>query len=60
MFRLGFTLDAQESFRLLTRGDDPMRVARLAVSAEWTPAQLLERLNVAAAASAPVLDHATS
>ena len=56
VFRLGFTLDAQESFRLLTRGDDPMRVARLAVSAEWTPAELLERLNVAAAASAPVLD----
>jgi peptidoglycan/xylan/chitin deacetylase (PgdA/CDA1 family) len=60
VFRLGFTLDAQESFRLLTRGDDPMRVARLAVSAEWTPAELLERLNVAAASSAPVLDRATS
>lgn len=60
LFRLGFTLDAQESFRLLTRADDPMRAARLAVSAEWTPADLLERLNVAAAASAPVLDDATS
>ena len=59
VFRLGFTLDAQESFRLLTRVDDPMRVARLAVSADWTPADLLERLNVAAAASAPVLDDAT-
>ena len=60
LFRLGFTLDAQESFRLLTRTDDPMRVARLAVAADWTPADLLERLNVAAAASAPVLDDATS
>ena len=60
LFRLGFTLDAQESFRLLTRADDPLRVARLAVSAEWTPADLLERLNVAAAASAPELTDATS
>ena len=44
----------------MTRADDPMRVARLAVSADWTPADLLERLNVAAAASAPVVDDATS
>jgi peptidoglycan/xylan/chitin deacetylase (PgdA/CDA1 family) len=53
VYRLGFTLDRQDSFRLLTRADDPLRAARLALSPDWTPRELLERLNVAAAASAP-------
>lgn len=55
LFRLGFTLDGQDSYRLLTRGGDAMQTARLALRPEWTPAELLERLNVAAAASAPEL-----
>jgi len=54
-FRLGFTLDGQESFRLLTRDGDALQAARLVLRPEWSPAQLLERLNMAAAASAPEL-----
>jgi hypothetical protein len=59
LYRLAFTLDRQDSFRLLTRRDDPLRVARLALSPAWTPRELLERLNVAAAASAPEVRDAT-